>query len=120
MPDESNESVTEEFVDMLHIIESIILGNIDCHIFIVGGDFKVHLFRAWVHTTSKIVFAPIMIYIALYVTINVRVITQTASMNVVSAFLITFFHLVHYIMNLLKLFQCLMILTICLITSLSV
>jgi len=59
--------------------------------------------------------------------IYVRLITHTVSMNVVSAFSITFFYLVHYIVNLLKVFQCLIILIdnlsdhehICLLTSLN-
>jgi len=45
MPHEGNDSMSEEFVDQLHVIESVILDNLDCRI-IVGGDFNVDLSRA--------------------------------------------------------------------------
>lgn len=49
LPYEGNDRMTDEFADQLHVIENIILDNMDCHI-IAGGDFNVDLSRAWVHT----------------------------------------------------------------------
>jgi exonuclease III len=51
MPYEGNDVMTDEFADQLHLIENIILDNIDCHV-IVGGDFNVDLSRTWVHTAQ--------------------------------------------------------------------
>jgi hypothetical protein len=41
--------MTEEFADQLHLIENIVLENMDRHV-IIGGDFNVDLSRAWIHT----------------------------------------------------------------------
>ena len=40
--------MTDEFADLLTIIEDIISGNPDCHV-VVGGAFNVDLFRTWTH-----------------------------------------------------------------------
>jgi exonuclease III len=48
IPYEGNDGMTEEFADQLHLIENIVLENMDCHI-IIGGDFNVDLSRACVH-----------------------------------------------------------------------
>jgi len=41
--------MTNEFVNQLSVIESIIESNLDCHL-IVGGDFNVDLACKWCHT----------------------------------------------------------------------
>jgi len=49
MPYEGDDSKTDEFANQLAIVESIVEGNLDCHV-IVGGDLKVDFSRKWCHT----------------------------------------------------------------------
>ena len=49
MPHEGDDSMTDEFVNQLSVIEGFIESNLACHL-IVGGDFNVDLARKWCHT----------------------------------------------------------------------
>ena len=49
MPYEDGDDKTDEFTNILALIENVIEANNDCHV-IFGGDFNVDFSRDWTHT----------------------------------------------------------------------
>jgi len=49
MPHEDGDNHIDEFVSELTIIEEVISGHSECHVFL-AGDFNVDFRREWSHT----------------------------------------------------------------------